>query len=309
VPERDDADGTASLDVGARRRLSGGEVVGQENDAPLFSDRNRRAFSGIQFFSFDSALIGFEGFLREVDKPVRSTTGLDFLISRLWYEQRVKRREQFERTDLGEMNERSPSETAASVTRSGPGRHLPRRPRALAPPVRSSFDDALDGFLAVEVVVEVLCEHEALPQAFETAFQRPFEHLGLWQAASLRDFSNSVGHFGGHTAWWPGNLDESVSLPSDENPTGAYVYRGHDWILLQTPSTVENGGLGTHDSQFSPQFRLHLLVLAAPGTLAPDGTVVITHPCSIADSATSPRSSVSVCSNCLVRSEAPPLFG
>jgi hypothetical protein len=59
--------------------------------------------------------------------------------------------------------------------------------------------DALDGLLAIEIAVEVLCEYEVLPQVFETKFQCPFEHLRLWKAASLRDFPYSVGNFGGYT--------------------------------------------------------------------------------------------------------------
>jgi len=58
----------------------------------------------------------------------------------------------------------------------------------------------LDGTLTVEFAVEVLCEYEVLPQVFETSFQCPFEHLGLWKAASLCDFSYSVGNFGCHAA-------------------------------------------------------------------------------------------------------------
>ena len=71
--------------------------------------------------------------------------------------------------------------------------------------------DALDGFLAVEVPVEVLCEYEVLPQVFETAFERAFEHFGLWKATCLRDFSDPVGHFNGHGARLLGNVHKSVS--------------------------------------------------------------------------------------------------
>ena len=66
--------------------LSGSEVISQENDSPLFSDRNRDAFSGVQFLSSDSCFIGFDEFVREVGQPVRNATGVDLLVNRLWDE-------------------------------------------------------------------------------------------------------------------------------------------------------------------------------------------------------------------------------
>ena len=86
VTEHNYPDRAVYFDAGVGRCLSGGEVVGQENDSPLFSDRNRGAFSGVQFFSSDSVFIGFDEFVREVGQPVRNTTGLDFLLNCLWYE-------------------------------------------------------------------------------------------------------------------------------------------------------------------------------------------------------------------------------
>jgi len=58
--------------------------------------------------------------------------------------------------------------------------------------------DLLDRFLAAEFSIEVLCQYEVFPQDFESAFECPFEHFGLWKATSLGDFSNPVGNFGGH---------------------------------------------------------------------------------------------------------------
>ncbi len=74
------------FDIRVGRCLSGCEVVGQENDPPLLCDRNRSAFSRIQFFSSDLAFVGFDEFVREVGQPIRHTTGFDFLVHRLWYE-------------------------------------------------------------------------------------------------------------------------------------------------------------------------------------------------------------------------------
>lgn len=47
VTERNDADRTVDFDARVGCCLSGGEVIGQENDAPLFRDRNCGAFSGV----------------------------------------------------------------------------------------------------------------------------------------------------------------------------------------------------------------------------------------------------------------------
>ena len=55
-----------------------------------------------------------------------------------------------------------------------------------------------DGFLSTEFAVEEPSKHEFLPQVLETAFECLFEHCGLWEIPSLRDFSNPVGYFGGH---------------------------------------------------------------------------------------------------------------
>lgn len=85
---------TSIVRVGCR--LSGGEVVSQENDSPLFCDRNRGAFSGVQFFSSDLAFIGFDEFVREAGQPARNTTSLDFPVDRLWNEECIERCEQFE---------------------------------------------------------------------------------------------------------------------------------------------------------------------------------------------------------------------
>jgi hypothetical protein len=197
--ERDDADRTVYLDARVGRCLSGCEVVGREHDSPLLCDRNRGAFSGIQFFSSDSAFLGFDEFPREVCQPIRNTTGVDRLVTRLRNEERVNRREQFERIDLGDVN-----------------RAVPRPRQSLASRVQApvdvflddltlsvhSFDfrptDVLDGFLAVEFAIEVLCEHEVSPQIFEPAFECPLEYFGLWKAAGFSDFSYPVGNLGGH---------------------------------------------------------------------------------------------------------------
>jgi hypothetical protein len=52
-----------------------------------------------------------------------------------------------------------------------------------------------DGFLAAEFAAELLCEYGV----FEPTFECPFEHFRLRKATSLGGFSNSAGHFGGHT--------------------------------------------------------------------------------------------------------------
>jgi NAD(P)-dependent dehydrogenase (short-subunit alcohol dehydrogenase family) len=82
----------ALADVRVQCYLSGGRVVGQENSSPLLCDRNRSALSGIQFVSFDSAFVDFDEFVRAVGQPVRNTTGVDFLVNRLWNEECVTRR-------------------------------------------------------------------------------------------------------------------------------------------------------------------------------------------------------------------------
>jgi len=66
VTKRDNADGTAYFDAHVGRNLSGGEVISQEDDSPLFRDRNRSAFSGVQFLSSDSAFAGFDEVVREI---------------------------------------------------------------------------------------------------------------------------------------------------------------------------------------------------------------------------------------------------
>ena len=71
--------------------------------------------------------------------------------------------------------------------------------------------DAFDGLLTVEFAVEVLCEYDVLSQVFGPPFERPFEHFGLRETASLCDLSNPVGNLGGYTLRLLGNIDQSVS--------------------------------------------------------------------------------------------------
>jgi hypothetical protein len=133
-------------------------------------------------------------------------------VNPLWNEERVERREQFERVDFGEVNERScvrdsrkrhafrPQSTASSDD-------LPLSVRSL----RCLPTNTFDCFLAVEFAAEVPRENEVFLQVFETAFESSFEHLGFGKAASLSDFSNPVGNFGGRTVRLLGNVHQSVS--------------------------------------------------------------------------------------------------
>lgn len=63
----------------------------------------------------------------------------------------------------------------------------------------NSLDEEVALTLAENPELDAEDIYEVLLQVSETTFERPFEHLRLWKAASLRDFSDPVGNFGGHT--------------------------------------------------------------------------------------------------------------